>query len=67
MRLIHHIAAVVIPVTFGIIWLYSPRIVFLAGTGIAVASLLLAMLVPKNPREGNEVRQHGLLTLRSRT
>jgi len=43
---INHIAAVVIPVTFGIIWLYSPPIVFLAGTGMAFVSLLLARLVP---------------------
>jgi hypothetical protein len=63
---INHIAAVVIPVTFGIIWLYSPRFVFLAGSGMAAVSLLLAMLVPNNPGEGNEVRQHGLFTLRSR-
>ncbi len=63
---INHIAAVVIPVTFGIIWLYSPPIVFLAGTGMAFVSLLLARLVPNNPKEGNEVRQHGLFTSRSR-
>ena len=63
---INHIAAVVIPVTFGLIWLYSPRIVFLAGTGMAVVSLFLARLVPNNPGEGNEVRQHSLFTLRSR-
>ena len=62
----NHIAAVVIPVTFGIIWLYSPRLVFLAGSGMAAVSLLLAMLVPNNPGEGNEVKQHGLFTLRSR-
>ncbi len=63
---INHIAAVVIPVTFGIIWLYSPRFVFLAGTAMAVGSLLLARLVPNNPAEGNEVKQHSLFTLRSR-
>jgi len=54
---VNHIAAVVIPVVFGIIWLYSPPLVFLAGTGMAVVSLLLALLIPNNPREGNEVRQ----------
>ncbi len=63
---INHIAAVVIPVTFGIIWLYSPPIVFLAGAGMAVVSLLLARLVPNNPKEGNEVKQLGLFTSRSR-
>ena len=64
---INHIAAVVIPVTFGIIWLYSPSIVFLAGAAMAVVSLLLAMMVPNNPREGNEVKQYRLLTLKSGT
>lgn len=63
---INHIAAVVIPVTFGIIWLYSPPIVFLAGTGMAFVSLLLARFVPNNPKEGNEVKQLGLFSSRSR-
>jgi predicted MFS family arabinose efflux permease len=57
---VNHIAAVVIPVVFGIIWLYSPPLVFLAGTGMAVVSLLLALLIPNNPGEGNEVRQPSL-------
>ena len=55
---INHIAAVVIPAGFGIIWLYSPSVVFLAGAGMAAVSLLLARLVPNNPREGNEIKQH---------
>lgn len=63
---INHIAAVVIPVTFGIIWLYSPPVVFLAGTAMAIVSLLLSRLVPNNPREGNEVRQYSLFSLKSR-
>ena len=44
---INHIAAVVIPVTFGIIWLHSPPVVFLAGAGMALVSLLLAGLIPR--------------------
>ena len=52
---INHIAAVVIPVTFGFIWLHSPGVVFLAGAGMAFISLLLARLVPADPGEGNEV------------
>jgi predicted MFS family arabinose efflux permease len=44
---INHIAAVVIPVSFGIVWLYSPSLVFLAGAVMAALSLLLARLVPK--------------------
>lgn len=58
---INHIAAVVIPVVFGIIWLYSPSVVFLAGTGMAVISLLLSRLVPYDPKWGNEVQHGGIL------
>jgi len=53
---INHIAAVVIPVSFGIIWLYSPSVVFLAGAVMAAVSLLLSRMVPRSPGEGNEVR-----------
>jgi predicted MFS family arabinose efflux permease len=53
---INHIAAVVIPVSFGIIWLYSPSVVFLAGAAMAALSLLLSRMVPRSPSEGNEVR-----------
>ena len=52
---INHIAAVVIPVAFGMVWLYSPAIVFLAGSAMAAVSLLLARLVPVTPAAGNEV------------
>ena len=52
---INHIAAVVIPVTFGIVWLHSPSVVFIAGAIMAALSLLLARLVPDDPGEGNEV------------
>ncbi len=52
---INHIAAVVIPVTFGLVWLYSPAAVFLAGASMAALSLLLSRMVPRDPAEGNEV------------
>ena len=52
---INHIAAVFIPVIFGFIWLYSPSLVFFAGAGIALASLLLALNMPSKPSAGNEV------------
>lgn len=52
---INHIAAVIIPVAFGMVWLYSPAIVFLAGSAMAAVSLLLARLVPVTPAAGNEV------------
>ena len=53
---INHIAAVVIPASFGILWLYSPSAVFLAGTGMAMISWLLARLVPYHPEPGNEIK-----------
>ena len=52
---INHIAAVFIPVIFGLIWLYSPSLVFLAGAGMAVLSLFLALNMPAKPAAGNEV------------
>jgi len=54
---ISHIAAVVIPVTFGLIWLVSPASVFLAGALMALVSLILAFNIPAQPDEGNEVRR----------
>jgi hypothetical protein len=51
---INHIAAVFIPVLFGFLWLVSPAAVFLAGAGMAVISLALATLIPRNPEEGHE-------------
>lgn len=53
---INHIAAVVIPVVFGLIWLIAPPAVFLSGTAMAVISLLLSLNVPRLPAPGNEVR-----------
>ncbi|MGD2128795.1 MAG: MFS transporter [Lysobacterales bacterium] len=52
---INHIAAVVIPVTFGVLWLYSPAAVFLAGSVMAGVSLLLSRMVPRSPGPGHEV------------
>lgn len=51
---INHIAAVVIPVTFGLFWLKDPSIVFLLGAGIATISLALSFLVPRHPAPGRE-------------
>ena len=51
---INHIAAVVIPVLLGILWLSSPKYVFFIGTGFAVCSLLLAFNVPRTPKPGQE-------------
>lgn len=52
---INHIAAVVIPAAFGLIWLVSPSAVFYIGAGMAVISLLLARNIPRLPQPGNEV------------
>ncbi|CAH1524521.1 Permease of the major facilitator superfamily [Vibrio jasicida] len=53
---INHIAAVVIPVTFGVIWLVSPSSVFYIGAVMAAVSLLLSLNIPAKPEEGNETR-----------
>ena len=52
---INHIAAVVIPVLFGLMWLVSPKAVFLMGSGMALISLVLARNIPLVPGAGNEV------------
>ncbi|QIA64915.1 MFS transporter [Vibrio astriarenae] len=52
---INHIAAVVIPAAFGIIWLTSPSFVFLAGAVMAGMSLVLSFNIPAKPSENNEV------------
>jgi hypothetical protein len=54
---INHIAAVFIPFTFGLIWMVSPAIVFLAGAAMAAVSLALSQWVPVNPAAGNEVKR----------
>ena len=63
---INHIAAVVIPVVFGVVWLSSPAIVFLAGAAMAGVSLVLARFVPARPAPGNEVRALSLPALLSK-
>lgn len=51
---INHIAAVFIPVLFGLLWLISPAAVFLAGTAMACVSLVFAIMVPKVPAPDQE-------------
>ncbi|RQW64575.1 MFS transporter [Vibrio viridaestus] len=53
---INHIAAVIIPVSFGLIWMVSPATVFFLGAAIALLSLILSFNIPKHPEEGLEVR-----------
>lgn len=52
---INHIAAVFIPVAFGLVWLWSPAAVFLSGAAMALCSLVLARMVPSDPEAGAEV------------
>jgi hypothetical protein len=51
---INHIAAVGLPAALGMVWLYDHSAVFLIGTAMAVVSLGLSLLVPRNPDWGNE-------------
>jgi len=51
---ISHIVAIVIPVMFGLIWLKSSAAVFIVGAVMAGISLVLASLIPRDPREGHE-------------
>ncbi|OCH23800.1 MFS transporter [Aliivibrio sp. 1S128] len=53
---INHIAAVIIPVSFGLVWLVSPAAVFYVGAGMALLSLILSLNIPQAPTEGNETR-----------
>ncbi len=52
---INHIAAVVLPVILGVVWLTSPSLVFLCGAGFAACSLMLALMIPMAPLPGREV------------
>lgn len=56
---INHIAAVFIPVLFGLLWLVSPAAVFLSGAAMATISLVLAALIPHRPEVGFEVMWFG--------
>jgi predicted MFS family arabinose efflux permease len=51
---INHIAAVVLPIALGLVWIYSPALVFIVGAGIAMMSLVLSQMVPSQPEQGRE-------------
>lgn len=51
---INHIAAVFLPAALGYLWLVYPGAVFMLASGMAVVSLLLALLIPRHPEAGNE-------------
>jgi predicted MFS family arabinose efflux permease len=50
---INHIAAIIIPVTFGILWMVDYRIPFLLGAVMAFVSLLLALMIKTEPARGS--------------
>lgn len=51
---INHIAAVLIPALFGLLWLISPALVFYSGAAMALVSLLFSLLIPHHPARGQE-------------
>ncbi len=51
---INHIAAVFLPAGLGYLWLISPGAVFGLAAGMALASVLLALLIPRHPEKGFE-------------
>ena len=51
---INHIAAVFLPALLGYLWVVSPAGVFALAAGMAVASLGLALMVPRHPAPGHE-------------
>jgi predicted MFS family arabinose efflux permease len=51
---INHIAAVVLPIALGLVWIYSLALVFIVGAGIAMMSLVLSQMVPYQPEQGRE-------------
>jgi len=53
---INHIAAVFLPALLGSLWVVSPGGVFVLAAMMAGTSLLLACLIPRHPRKGNETR-----------
>jgi len=57
---INHIAAVVIPALLGMVWIINSAWVFYIGAGFAFCSFVLALLIPKVPAIGNELRLHEL-------
>jgi len=52
---INHIASVILPALYGILWVISPAMVFLTGAAMAGVSLIMARFVPHAPEPGNEV------------
>lgn len=59
---INHIAAVILPVVLGLVWLASPAAVFYLGCLIALMSLVSSQLIPAVPAPEDAVRWPGSKT-----
>lgn len=51
---INHIAAVFLPAALGYLWITSPSMVFVLAAGMALTSLVLALMIPRHPKPGRE-------------
>jgi hypothetical protein len=51
---INHIAAVFLPVLLGLLWVISPAAVFALAALMAMTSLGLSLMIPRDPEPGNE-------------
>ncbi len=51
---INHIAAVFLPALLGYLWVTSQTGVFVLAAAMAITSLILALMIPRNPEKGNE-------------
>ena len=51
---INHIAAVIIPITFGPLWLVSPSWIFVFGACLAAVSLSFTLVIPHDAKPGQE-------------
>ena len=56
---INHIAAVFMPAFLGILWLTSPKLVFLIGTLLALLSFFASSFIPRHPTQ-----RHAMLSLK---
>lgn len=62
---INHIAAVFLPAALGYLWVASPGSVFVFAAALAFSSLILALLIPRDPCPGNETILAKLLPTRA--
>jgi len=51
---INHIAAVFLPAALGYLWITAPSMVFVLAAGMALASVVLALMIPRHPKPGRE-------------